>query len=221
MRQPTYNKAFFADILEHNKTLWPLILLYNATPKEPPKDDMRALRSWLQALPASARFIADKDLPKRNFFWDFQEETRRLALLPDNLLAQLAKIVGVTLHAKSLAQLVTRNDRQACQEALGIELFNYALVRGQYVVGGAAEIFAKRNLDLTLVERVQIHGLDALLLLANFWPDDLAQPFKKRLASSNGEPKPLSQDESTTLWRLVKKCLLREVAPTWTPYFTF
>lgn len=226
-------KPFFDGLLAGDAGLWSAILRCNAHPR-PAREAWGpfsaaasvGLDAWLAQSPDSARPVGETG-QEAVFFWDFEEESRKLALLEDAQLQRLAAVVGVTLHAPALAKIVERKARLACREALGAEFFDYAQTRGQYVAGAAVDIMARRDEALPLPERCRLHGWRALSLCSLRWPKGLGRVFQARLAhlagdvgtSVNGE-RPLGDSAWQALWRLVKKCLLREVAPSWARIFT-
>ncbi|MCR5814018.1 MAG: SctK family type III secretion system sorting platform protein [Desulfovibrio sp.] len=226
--------AFFDAFLDpENKPLhqlWPHILRFNAHPcyDQPTLSEFlwpqAELESWLAQLPDCLR----TSLPepgKPVFFWDFKEDSRKLALLDDQRLERLAMVSGVTLHAKDLAMVVERRARQELCQALGETLLEYAVGRGQYQTGLAGAIMADLDRDLSLAERCRLHGWLALHFCAQPWPEVLRLSLEKRLFSlSHGKSfadyEPVDDDAWQTLWRMLKRCLLREVAPSWLAFFS-
>lgn len=227
------DKPFFDAQLAEGNALWPAMMRCNAHPCPAKQeaagplspDALASLRTWLAQIPDSGR---DGELPEDAvFFWDFGEDSRKLFLLDDGELERLADVAGVTLHAPALARIVAREERRICREALGAELFDYAQSRGQYRTGAAGDIVARRDKELPLPERCRAHGWLALYFCSLRWPKELRRVFLHRLARLSGEigttvslGNGLSDTAWQALWRMLKKCLLGEVAPSWKPYFT-
>ena len=229
------DKPFFDALLAEGNALWPYILLRcNAHPcgrtdaLGPLAGAAYAdLEAWLAQLPDSLRAAASGQ--DAVFFWDFSEHSRKLALLDDPQLSRLAAVAGVTLHAPALARIVERRERASCREALGEALFEYAQTRGQYQTGAAGDIVARLDTDMPLPARCRLHGWRALHWCCQRWPEALRRLFQQRLerlaagiAVGGDEARDAVLDDAgwQALWRLLKKCLLREVAPAWAPYFT-
>ena len=223
-------KQFFDTYLEPENAkehfFWPLIVRFNAHScflKEESQAFLTdpAFGSWLGELPD---FVRPQSDVVADFFWDFAEESRKLALLDDRCLVHLAQVSGVTLHARELAKVVERTARGVLCSALGEKLFFYALARGQYQAGASEEIFAKRDTHLSLEARCQTHGWLALRFCAMAWPEALRSRFIRRLDSFSDSPTDctahLDDARWQALWRMLKKCLLREVAPSWAAYFS-
>ena len=229
----TANKPFFDALLAENNLLWPAIIRCNEHPCAENKDStgslppdvLASLKPWLAQAPDSMR--ADSVEQEPVFYWDFNEDTRKLALLDDMQLSRLALVAGVTLHAPALAHVVTREERHSCCEILGEDMFDYAQTRGQYQTGTAGDVMARRDTEIPLPERCRAHGWLALYYCSLRWPKELRRLFLVRLAYLSGGcgakvslGDALSDTAWQALWRLVKKCLLREVVPSWKPYFS-
>ena len=225
------DKPFFDAQLAEDNVLWPAVMRCNAHRRAKARDAgplpaaaRKRLDEWLAQMPDSLR-TGDTG-QKATFFWDFSEDSRKVALLDDEMLSRLAAVAGVTLHAPALARVVERKARLACREALGGDLFDYAQTRGQYQTGAAGDIVARRDTELPLPERCRAHGWLALYFCSLRWPRELRQMFLPRLARLSGGDAVVSLGDGLSdrawgaLWRLLKKCLLREVAPSWKPYFT-
>ncbi len=221
------SKHFF-DSLLLNPPFWSLVIAYNA--------HRIPARQWQSHI--SGEFFSG--LPNRYrprtetqaFYWDFSEESSRVALLPDALLHTLSRIAGVALNARALATCIARSEQQRLREAIGENLYQYALKRGQYTVGEAEEIMREYDRNASLPVRIERHGWRALWFLAQPWPSELCSDFSGRIEAAWEScaiaedqamlaAPPLPKARRDILWRFLKKCLLREVAPSWAQYFTF
>jgi len=176
-------------------------------------------------------------------FWDFAEESRRMALLDGAEAARLALVFGTALHAPDFSRLVRRDDVLALRTALGADLYAYGLQRGRYQLGGVRRHFAPlREVERTgpgLAGRIREDGARALALCAAAWPDALrarlAWPGELLAPSGAGNAAdadiaqpPGAADtpmdgHGQAVWRGVwfglRKLLLKEVAPQWAPCF--
>ena len=154
-------------------------------------------------------------------FWDYAEESRRLALLDAPALLGLCRVTGVVLHAPAIATVLLRDEVLPLRESLGEETYQYALQRGRYQLGGVRRFFQWRDTDLPLAARCALHGNMALRLVAGLWPEDVALRVCDRLPElpETAALPSLTEEECHELWRGVKKLLLKEVAPSWAPCF--
>ncbi|MBQ7738704.1 MAG: hypothetical protein IJT59_03515 [Desulfovibrionaceae bacterium] len=230
-------KIFFEELIE-TSPFWPRILQYNAKVcgslsyfDALPGDLTVQLKSWLATSKDSLRDFRTDVQP--TFFWDFQEDCRKLALLSDQELVKLVLLTGTGLHSKELAKIITNMELKALREDLGSDLLAYAQFLGQYQVGQAYLLFNDLNRDLPLAQRCHLHGFEAIRLCSLEWPEELAGKFRWRLAKlfdelfkdkfptnpSLGLAKKLPKPAFETLWRFVQRCLLSEVLPQWAPYF--
>ncbi len=148
-------------------------------------------------------------------FWDFSEESRCLALLDSETLDKLTVMYGACLHAPEIARTVRGTEVKRLRQALGEQIYLYALQRGQYQVPTGRELFVGRHLDMPLEERIARHGREALEIIAADWPEHL----RERIFGAAAPDLSFAGGRQQGIWFDMKKILLREVAPAWAPYF--
>lgn len=158
-------------------------------------------------------------------FWDFIEETRRLALLEPELIGRLELVFGAAINAEEISKVLKRDEVLQIQRILGDELYQYSLLRGRYQLGAIRHFFSTQNASLSLQDRIQMDGRVALEICASTWPSFLQNFFFSqhnyhfssydRNIVLHEYPSPVVQG----VWEGLKKILLREVAPQWTPFF--
>lgn len=226
------NKGFFADILAHKPVLLQMMLVSNVPPL--PEKTPLALAELLAAhglnpgLWADARARHALAEPAQTF-WDYGEESSRLALLDSAHLFSLAQYVGTAIHAPSIAKLIARDAILNFRAELGDSLYEYAISRGQYQLGTSRNAFLPLDPELDLPQRVRRHGLLVLECCATRWPNFLREktlaPLRplltegKALSTEQVDALHVEADRVRTLWFAVKKLLLKEVAPQWAPCF--
>lgn len=224
------HKQFFADVLARRPALWHRLLQTAPAERIPqmPESWREALGSgaaslshWLHQRPPAHTPRRQRPAERPEPFWDYAEESRRLALLDADTLAGLCRVAGVALHAPAIAGVLLRDEVLPLREALGEATYRYALQRGRYQLGTVRRFFQWRDTGLPLPERCALHGNMALRLVAALWPEGLSLPFCRRLPAlpaTAGLPA-LGEAERHELWRSLKKLLLKEVAPSWAPCF--
>lgn len=216
-----------------------------APPDTPAKDATSAgTTSFATASPctASAPYAPASGTPPVPF-WDFAEESRRLALLPAPAVDRLALTFGAALHGNAFAVLVRRDDVLALRAALGEDLYAYGLHRGRYQLGGVRRHFSPlRDAERTgegIARRIRTDGLTALGVCIARWPDVLRRrlvwPDSMSGISSGNTSGDITADiiSGTSprwdearrqaawpdIWFSLRKLLLKEVAPQWAPCF--
>lgn len=229
------HKDFFVELLSGNPPLFQAVLAFNGLietqqgPLPPDFEESPVVRE-LWASPAVRRRYpqptATATLPP---FWDFSEESRRLALLPAAVLKHLANTFGATLHGETIAHTLWHQDVTDIRQGLGKTLYDYVLHRGRYQTGNAMrQFFLTRNQELPLAEKVRLHGQLALEACCAVWPEALRMHAGCHLGEAlpflNAD-KPLDAEKhkdmppADMLWLDLKKLLLKEVAPQWAHYF--
>lgn len=172
-------------------------------------------------------------------FWDFAEESRRLALLPAPAVDRLALTFGAALHGNAFAVLVRRDDVLTLRTALGEDLYTYGLHRGRYQLGGVRRHFSPlRDTERTgegIARRIRTDGLTALGVCIARWPDVLRRRLVWPDSMSGNTSGDITADiiSGTSprwdearrqaawpdIWFSLRKLLLKEVAPQWAPCF--
>lgn len=219
------HKNFFIDVIARKPALFAAILHFNGldvvegSPLPDPALKLCAglpdgTLEELARNPRARRYIYAL-AGNKDSFWDFAEESRCLALLPPDTLADLARFYGAGLHAQEAARAILGREVAALREALGEDAYLYALQRGQYQALAGRELFAGRNRNLSLAERSNLHGREALGLVIAAWPQVLQNRAPVAALSDIAAP----PDVQRGLWFDLKKVLLKEVAPSWAPCF--
>lgn len=232
------HKDFFVHIIRHKPELFRSMLAFNghdgARTTEVPASLRRIQGMDAETLWANGRArrrLADcgvADGPVR--FWDFTEESRRLALLPPELLYRAVMQFGVAVHADELSRLIARDEVLTVRKEIGPELFAYAVQRGRFQTGSLPGLFDDGH--GSLAARIRLHGRQALSLCSSVWPRELLDICAARfdgLASAFSPASATDMDAALdvtppvearrAVWFGFKKILLKEVAPQWAPCF--
>lgn len=226
------HKDFFSHLIRDKPELFQAILAFNGLDDGRNAPPPRILTD-IPGLDASA--IWNNPRARKHFatapdgFWDFTEESRRLALIEPAVLARTARLFGAAIHARELARLIRREEVLDARRILGTELITYALERGRFQLGSLTEVFAHGHEDMPLPQRILAHGRMALescwvqwpQALLRLWHPDQIPHDTDRDADFPGLDDPLltTPELGRRIWFGFKKILLREVAPQWAPCF--
>lgn len=221
------NKQFFYESLEKNSPFFSAMLNFNLEQHKnfAPYAD---LESTLQA-----DFLASDCLKKYQksnpaLFWDFADETKRLALLDTQSLKKLARILGVSLYAEEISHTLAKSSVLELQNTLGKELYLYALERGKFRLHGLKELFKHTEPSLSLMDKIIQDGEKMLALCSLSWQEELKQITAQKLQAELPfftaclQEKPQTEISPATarlIWFSVKKLLIQEVNNSWLPYF--
>jgi hypothetical protein len=226
------NKSFFAEALQHQPAFIHALLAYNSTAPAPPAE-LAHVPARLWGTAAVQRHFPAAQQEKA--FWDFVEEPRRIAFLPEESLLRLALCCGITLHATAFAHCLLRTERQAIIDDLGADALQYAFTRGRFRQNSLCALFQPWHKELALAQRARVHGAWAIQLLIQPWPQALLERFMPRWqavlallchgispTSVPLEPAFLATwqpEHASLLWFSLKKLLLQEVDTAWAPCF--
>ncbi len=161
----------------------------------------------------------------RNFYFDFEDSSRRLALIDGATLEKLVFLVGLAVNYPSIARVVERKPLLALKSRLGERAYLFALKKAPFLLGRMEP--SKGGLDdlgdglsSLLVEC----GMRHLQLCFSGEADALTKRLLLKLPSHwsrlwEGETQVSDQSRFQT-YLLFKKVLLKEVDPGWTPCFS-
>jgi hypothetical protein len=161
------------------------------------------------------------------FFTDFQEERRRLALLTPKQLQDLVLLFGAGIYALKIAKIVKRDEVLALRSFLG-PYYTYSLLRGRFQMGQVRGLFQPRAGNLPLTGRIVAAGLEALQICMADWPQALRERAGLLLDATLFAESPLAgwpahiekkPETLKTVWVNLKKILLQELAPECQPFF--
>ena len=219
--------ALFRAMVEMNRELLPD--LPASAPGKPEKVPAALLRDPLvrRALHRSPSSAARSAARTSSGWWDFAEETSRLALLPAQAVHDAALRFSAAVFAEDMARIISRAQVLALREAIGADIVAYALRRGRWQVGSLRQSIASMPFaaGTPLPQRILSLARAILILTAQEWPAPLRKLWFQSLgldadASTDFAALPqLSREQRRALWFTLKKILLREAAPTWAPCF--
>lgn len=159
----------------------------------------------------------------RTPFWDFTEESERLALLEASELEQLGKLFAAAVLSVEMASAVTRAEVFAVKAFFGEDIYQWGLMRGRYQVGSIREPLIAASGDGALPERAGRIARIVLETMRASWPAPLQERSRALFASlafPAWEP-----DAETPLpparqiWATARKILSRECEASWARCF--
>lgn len=163
-------------------------------------------------------------------FWNFEEESRRLALVDASILKDLILSFGAALCAPLLNRFIRREDVEILLQDIGSNYLDFARGRGRFVLGDISEIIKLKEQSIapeSMRSLIIKYGMHAHSICSSAWPESLQafedqkiehqfpDFFEYRLQLTKVNPSHLR-----AIWFSMKKILLKEVAPQWTPCFS-
>ena len=156
-------------------------------------------------------------------FWNFSEESRRIALLDAPTLRKLGLYFSAAAHAGELSRVIARRDVLELRQSIGADTLAYALKRGRYQMGSLRQMLLPPPSCGSLPHRIELLASTSFSLLCADWPEELrnlAADILPRPETLSPDFSPqLRREQRTALWFTMKKLLIREVAPEWAPCF--
>jgi hypothetical protein len=214
----------------------PLLTLLKKKSAARPGVSGRFLRSWPRVLACAPEQTEEHpaEHTEEQVEWalDFREPRHRLALLPPELVLQLARWYGLVRHRTEVLSLVKREDVLALRAEVGAEGQLFVLRRSALLAGAAhtgvnTDARAGQDQKLPIAERIRHSGFAALAAcLADAPPPVLrlarcaAPPELAALLTKAADISPAAGSSGDiSPWSLLRLLLCKEVCPRWNPCF--
>lgn len=221
------NKQFFYECLEKKSPLFSAMLNFNLEQNKNylPNSD---LENYIDTDFLSSNTVKKYQKPSPALYWDFADETKRLALMDLQSLAKLVRVLGVSLYAEEISHTLDKTSVLQLQNELGKELYFYALERGKFRLHELKELFKNTDTSLSIIDKIVQNGEKMLALCTQTWQEELKQIFSQKvqetlpyLAASIQENQnmEITPAQARLIWFSVKKLLFQEVNNSWLPYF--
>lgn len=155
-------------------------------------------------------------------FWDFTEESRRLALLPSDVLLTLGKTASAALLSPVIRRTVLRQDVTQLRQYYGEPLMHYALYRGAFEAGRLTTVVAPLVAAASPLQAARILTGVSLSLPRCRWPQALQEKTAAcwaQLSLTAAEIPAELEPLALPLWHFLKKLIFRELDPQWKNYF--
>lgn len=222
------NKGFFSESIK-NRALFSAMLKFNTQKFQPRENVPPSCRAFVDPAFFEQKYFAKyaaKYSGDLDFFWDFTEESRRLALLDGQTLAELCLVLGTCIHAQEITRTLEKEKVLTLRNTLGNTLYAYAVNRAPFQARFLKRFFADQNADLPLADKIKKSGSLTLCACTANWNEQLKKDFFHKLSASvpnfaeyaENETE-LTPEQARILWFSVKKILVQEVDPAWQTYF--
>jgi hypothetical protein len=156
------------------------------------------------------------------YFFDFEEPRRRLALIDGRHLARLTFLAGIAVNAPRFSKVIERDQLTALKEEIGEEAYLFALRKAPFLTGRMAFVFSEDQGSGGPRSHAIKCGMKCLGACFSADPEALIARLLLKLPEGLGREFD-SRDpeiEGKHAWSLLRKVLLQEVEPGWAPYFS-
>lgn len=163
-------------------------------------------------------------------FWDFEEDSRRIALLDTDTFKKMILSWGAAFCAPLLNSFILKTDIEKLNQNIGREFLDFARGKGRFSLGDVSDIIKIKTSSTNpekMGEQVITAGMHAYGICSEAWPQPLKEIAAERIGKDLPElsrhhknSDPVSPPHLRAIWFSMKKILLKEVAPQWTPCFS-
>lgn len=226
------NRLFYRNLALDRPQLFAAIMGFNASANWEAKTDGHGLSNHgahgLLALSnrAKGRFHAGED----QGFWDFEEESRRMALLDGPTLNACIFSWGAAFCAPLINRFILKKDIEILNRDIGRKHLDFARGKGRFNIGDISGIIQVEEPAMPpekMHALILKYGMRAHGICSAAWPEPLqaieARRIERHLPDLFLHMPRLPQAPPAHLraiWFSMKKILLKEVAPQWTPCFS-
>jgi hypothetical protein len=231
-------RTFLKNLYQNKNRLFYLIYEFNILPARFIHDSwiselaewgvdkrlFHTLRDGSRAEVRLSRLILMKRGVHQDYFFDFQEPPKRLALLDGNTLQKLLFYTGLTLSARSISREIERTKVAALKKVLGEPAYLFAMKKAPLLIG------SQDFTDVTLGEPEALpsilseRGTHCLKSCFGEAPPSLTQrmllKLPRKFSTYWTTEETLSQEISAGAWSILKRVLLQEVNPQWRPFLS-
>ena len=156
------------------------------------------------------------------YFFDFEEQCRRLALIDLESLSNLVFFAGTALNAKRLSGIIERETLLSLKKDIGEKVYQFALKRAPILIGRVEAPFVMEQQSSGYRQHIMQCGMKCLKACFDGEPAALTKRllFKLHSRFSQDFEEQVQDIEKDRAWNIMRKILLMEVNPGWAPYFS-
>ncbi|MBI9092610.1 MAG: hypothetical protein JEZ12_25620 [Desulfobacterium sp.] len=226
------NRLFYRNLAMDRPQLFAAIMGFNASANwesnthGPGLNNHGAHGLLAQSNRAKGRLYARDD----QGFWDFEEESRRMALLDAPTLNECILSWGAAFCAPLINKFILKKDIEILNQDIGRKHLDFARGKGRFNIGDISGIIQVEEPTVP-PEKIRAlilkYGMRAHGICAAAWPGPLQTIEARRIERHLPDlflhmprlalPPPA---HLRAIWFTMKKILLKEVAPQWTPCFS-
>ncbi|MGN1208709.1 MAG: hypothetical protein ACI4SV_00285 [Duodenibacillus sp.] len=221
------NRFFFRELLAGDSGLLEGAFAFN--PKNRPVEPMPEGALWEAAAgcPDLVRIWAQRH--PRDFaadavpYWDFTQESQRLAFMTPAALSRLTRLACAAVFAPEIAATVVRSDVEPLRAFLGRDVYHWALTRGRWQIGSLRTPLAAAASGISLEQKCASLARLMLEALRAGWPEALKERTRHLFEAIDlpdaYDAPALDSGLRDALWYFLKKLIVRELDKQWQPYF--
>lgn len=218
------NSLFYLELLESKPRLLARMMAFNrqAAPCAP-TDSKWMEAAWAHEDLREALQGRSGAAARESGFWDFAEESRRLAFLTPEALARLAALSGAALMGTRIAHTIDRAGVTALRETLGDELYRYGLMRGRFQAATLTNELDALMPPTSIEALLPSYASLVVAIVRSAWPPPLVKRTEELVREAGLSevqfPAPPEAALCRRVWHFSKKIIFRELGGSWSEYF--
>lgn len=217
------NRLFFLELLESKPRLLARMVAFNSPEVPRPPEGSATERAWAHE---DLRRLLEKQAASdaaASGFWDFAEESRRLAFFTPQALAQFSGLAAAALMGEQIARTIDRAGVAALKTSMGEDLYRYGLMRGRFQAAGLPAALERFLPDAAPEARFPVYASLVVAIVRSAWPRALAERtaglVKEAGLTEMLFPEAPEPALCSRVWHFSKKIIVREQGGTWSEFF--
>lgn len=187
-----------------------------------PEKLWRQLIAYKQGREGLSNIILNNAGIASSYFYDFSQQYRLIATLPQDVFNKLLMYASVYIHFKKIASVIEKNELKKLKAYIDEPLYHLAMTKAAFVVGNLDLSFILQAKQGELIESIKVMKKTIVEKLFSFEPASLTKRLEFRF--SPDEPllfeSHVEDKHRRSLWILLKKILVQDVYPQWKPFLS-
>lgn len=186
-----------------------------------PVDLFNVLKQSPRGVAKLSRLILDQYDLNQNVCYNFDDPSRRLALIKPEDLATLAFYCGVALNHKRIATMLNKKKLSDIKKSIGERAYVFAVKRAPLLLGGVVSHNESWNTATDFKQYAERCGTRYLLTHLTHLPGSIFSRLLLKFPKGLMDQIPIEDDlPRMNGWFILKRILLNEIDSTWRPLFS-
>ncbi len=209
-------QEYFYEMLKYKPLLFKkLVAKFNHAHKDTANIEVKFENNSFDFLSQNFDILDYLNLNTFDFSWDYSTNEKIFTLLSKKELTMLAYYFGTCMHANEISLIITKEELHFLKQEISEKLYVYALEKGQYRAQNLAKIVSSFSQDLSILDKIKLHGQEALTLLAENWTEEEKAKLPKLSQAKCPEIQNLNDRQKSNLINTLKKILIKDITSEW------
>lgn len=157
-----------------------------------------------------------------SYFYDFSQQYRLIATLPQDVFKKLLMYASVYMHSKKIASVIEKNELKKLKAYIGEPLYRLAMTKAAFVNGNLDFSFIFQAKQGELTDSINVIRKTIIEKMFSLEPASLTKRLELRFSPDESLlfESHVEDQHRRSLWILLKKILVQDVYPQWKPFLS-